>query len=87
MEEEISMAQGAGDIGQLLSIITDTASLSVNDFIKKTIGPLKMLYYLYIDKLHMCPTDLEELVDGLLYLDVKEYILKKTKNKERAAKK
>ena len=81
MEEEISMAQGAGDISQLLSIITDTASMSVNDFIKKTIGPLKMLYYLYIDKLHMCPTDLEELVDGLLYLDVQEYILKKTKNK------
>ena len=83
MEEEISMAQGAGDIGQLLSIITDTASLTVNDFITKTIGPLKMLYYLYIDKFHMCPTDLTELVDGLLYLDVKEYIIKKNRKKEK----
>ena len=81
MEEEISMAHGAGDISQLLSIITETASLTVNDFISKTIGPLKMLYYLYIDKFHMCPTDLDELVDGLLYLDVKEYILKKNRNK------
>lgn len=81
MEEEISMAQGAGDISQLLSIITETASLTVSDFISKTIGPLKMLYYLYIDKFHMCPTDLDELVDGLLYLDVKEYILKKNRNK------
>ena len=78
------MAAGAGDISQLLSIIADTASLTVNDFINKTIGPLKMLYYLYIDKFHMCPTDLEELVDGLLYLDVKEYIIKKGQTKERA---
>lgn len=81
------MAQGAGDINQLLSIITDVSSLTINDFIKKTIGPLKMMYYLYIDKFHLCPTDLDELVDGLLYLDVKEYILKKAKNKERTAKK
>ncbi len=76
------MAAGAGDISQLLSVIADTASLTVNDFINKTVGPLKMLYYLYIDKFHMCPTDLTELVDGLLYLDVKEYILKKTKPKK-----
>jgi hypothetical protein len=76
------MAAGAGDISQLLSVIADTASLTVNDFISKTIGPLKMLYYLYLDKFHMCPTDLTELVDGLLYLDVKEYILKKTKTKK-----
>ena len=83
MEEEISMAQGAGDIGQLLSIITDTASLTVNDFIKKTIGPLKMLYYLYIDKFHICPTDLTDLIDGLLYLDVKEYIIRKNSHKKK----
>lgn len=75
------MAAGAGDISQLLSIIADTASMTVNDFIDKTIGPLKMLYYLYIDKFHLCPTDLTDLIDGLLYLDVKEYIIKKNSKK------
>lgn len=34
------------------------------------------MYYTYLDNLHNRPADVDDLVDGLLYLDAKNYIQK-----------
>ena len=35
------------------------------------------MYYTYLDKFHQCPMDVDDLIDGMLYLDAKGYITKK----------
>lgn len=74
-------AQASGDISTIISIIASTSSLTVGDYIKKTCGGILFLYYTYIDRLHSRPVDMNDLVDGLLYLDAKGYILKKATDK------
>lgn len=70
-------AQATGDISTILHIISQTSGLTVEDFIKKTCGGLLFLYYMYISKLHVRPVDIDDLVDGILFLDAKSYITKK----------
>lgn len=78
---EMKAASEAGDISTLLRIITKSSSLTVEDYIKKTIGTVRFMYYMYIDKLHVRPKDLIDMVDGLLYLDARTYILKQSSEK------
>lgn len=54
-----------------------TASVTPADFIKKTLGSIMLAYYAFVDRFHMKPFDLEELVDGLLFIDVSNFIKKK----------
>lgn len=78
---EMKAASEAGDISTLLRIITKSSSLTTEDYIKKTIGIVRFMYYMYIDKLHVRPKDLIDMVDGLLYLDARTYILKQSSEK------
>ena len=57
--------------------MAQTASLTPEDFIKKTIGNLLFTYYSYVDRFHIKPKDLEDLVDGLLYIMSAGFIQKK----------
>ena len=77
LEEEISIAIEAVDISSLLNTICSASSLTSEDFIKKTCGALLFMYYTYLDKFHQCPMDVDDLIDGMLYLDAKGYITKK----------
>lgn len=63
-----------------------TSEQKPSDFIKKTIGTILFVYYTYLQKYHCRPRDLEDLVDGLLYLDAYSFLEKKAYDdaKERA---
>jgi len=76
IQKDIATAQAAGDIATVLRIITKASRMTSGDFIKKTCGGLLFLYYAYIDKLHTRPVDVEDMIDGLLYLDARTYIIK-----------
>lgn len=76
-KQQVAAAQASGDISSLLRLMTSTAEQKPSDFIKKTIGNILFIYYLYIDNLHTRPTDMLDLVDGLLYLDARNYLEKK----------
>ena len=78
----MKQASATGDIGTLLRLIAGTSALPPADFIKKTVGGILFMYYLFIDKYHVRPVDLDDLIDGSLYLDAKDYILKQTRLKE-----
>ena len=36
------------------------------------------MYYAYIEKLHVRPVDMNDMIDGLLYLDARGYMTKKS---------
>ena len=76
VKNEIAAAQATGDISTIIRIITRTSKLTTEDFIKKTCGGLLFLYYTYVEKLHVRPRDVEDMIDGILFLDAKGYIVK-----------
>lgn len=78
IQEEISTAIAAVDISSLLNTIVQASSLTVEDFVQKTCGALRFMYYTYLDKFHQCPLDVDDMIDGMLYLDAKGYIIKQT---------
>ena len=83
IKQEIEEAQVRGDISTILSLVTSTSSLTTADFIKKTCGGLLFMYYTYVEILHARPVDIEDLIDGMLYLDARGYITKRHMDKER----
>jgi len=82
VEQELAAASASGDVSTILRIIASTSSLTASDYIKKTCGGLLFLYYTYVDKLHQRPVDMIDMIDGLLYLDAKGYIMKRATNKD-----
>ena len=70
-------AQRTGDIGTLLKLLAKTSSLTPADYIKKTVGQILFVYYVYLKYFHQRPSDLEDLVDGLLYISTQQFLEKK----------
>jgi hypothetical protein len=65
------------DISSIIRLIARANILSPAEYIKRTIGTLMFTYYTYVDNLHSHPKDLDELIDGLLYLDAKAFSQKR----------
>ena len=74
-------AQAIGDISTVLSIIVSSSSLTTTDYVKKTCGGILFLYYTFVENLHIRPVDLNDLIDGILFLDAKNYITKQHMDK------
>lgn len=70
----MKVAAETGNISAIMQIISLSSSLKPADFIKKSVGSLLFIYYTYVDKFHIRPRDMEDLVDGLLYMDAYGYI-------------
>lgn len=79
----MKMAAATGDIATVIKLMTSTSALKPTDFIKKTVGSILFMYYMYVDKMHVRPVDMDDWVDGLLYLDAKNYILERTLQEQR----
>lgn len=84
LQQQVMAAQASGDIGTLLHLMAKTSELTPSDFIKKTVGNILFVYYVYLENFHIKPKDLEDIVDGLLYLDAHSFIQKKQYEDEMA---
>lgn len=82
IRQAIASAQAAGDISTIIKLITSSSKLTTRDFIQKTCGSLLFLYYTYVDRFKQIPVDINDLIDGLLYLDAKSYMIKQVKDEE-----
>lgn len=87
LENEMKMAAATGDMATIISIVNKSASLTPADYIKKTVGNILFVYYTYIDKNHCHPLDLDDLIDGLLFLDAKSYITRQIMAEQEAKQK
>lgn len=69
----------------MINLIVDSSTLTGDDYIEKTIGHLRCLYYMFLDTFHTRPKDLIDMIDGILYTECKGYIQKQEMDKlERA---
>lgn len=64
------------DVTQILRLIVDAVHLSPVEYIQKTLGSLRFLYYTYVKMFGVRPLDLEDMIDGILYMDADLYIQK-----------
>ena len=81
IQKEIQAASASGDISTIIKLVTNTSKMTTADFIQKTCGSLLFVYYTYVNKYHVRPVDMDDLIDGLLYLDAKSYIIKESQSK------
>lgn len=86
IEQQIRAAQTTGDVATILRLISQTSELTPQDFIKKTLGNLMYIYYLYLSEFHVRPKDLEDMVDGLLFIDARNFLDKKFIDEARSKK-
>lgn len=83
IESMMATAQATGDISTIISLISNASKRTAADFVKETCGSLLFMYYMYMDKLHGVPVDVDDMIDGLLYLDAKNYIVQDAMDKAR----
>lgn len=62
-----------------MRLLTQSSSMTVDDYIEKSLGNLRSQYYLYLDAYHQKPYDLIDMVDGILFLDCKQYVQEKAR--------
>lgn len=80
LQQSIAAAQAAGDIATILKLVASTTELTPADFISKTLGKLRYLYYIYLSTFHARPLDLIDMIDGILYIDVESFMIKKQRS-------
>lgn len=83
----MQLAAASGDIGSLVRLITETSSQTPADFVKKTVGSILFMYYSFVDKFHVRPRDLDDFIDGMLYIEARAYCDEKARQKALAASK
>lgn len=76
LDADIKAAESTGDIGTIVKLIAKASGLTTSDYVKKTIGNAMFIYYSYVNHFHCYPRTLDELVDGILYIDALNYIKK-----------
>jgi hypothetical protein len=54
------------------------------DFINKLCGNVAFTFYTYVDTFKQKPVDMDDLVDGLLYIEGKNYLKEESYRKQRA---
>lgn len=81
LKEQMALASAAGDIGTIISLITQASSLPVEDYIATILGGTRFMYYSFLNRFHVRPLDMEDMVDGMLFMDAYRYIEKKENEK------
>lgn len=81
LRKQLELAQSTNNITALMNIIVGASSLSEDDYIRKTLGALRLYYYMFLDLFHVRPRDMIELIDGVLYSDIKSYVCEQESNR------
>lgn len=68
----------------MLSLIVNASELPIEDFIDQTLGSMRYLYYVYLNKFHVVPIDMDDMIDGLMYIDIEQRIQSDAMKRARA---
>lgn len=79
VQRELAAASAANDIATIVKIIARTSSLKASDYVQKTVGNVMFTYFTYVDNYHTYPRTLDDLVDGILYIEAKQYVQKQAR--------
>lgn len=76
------------DMAALIALSMQGAQKPSQDYIDKTIGCFLNMYYLYVESFKgREPIDIDDICDGLLYLEVKNKLLEQQRAKDAQSRK
>ena len=81
LKRDIQAAAAANDISTVMSLMLRASSMTTEDYVDRLLGGVRFMYYSFVDKFHVRPLDLIDLVDGSLYMDAYNYIEKKERDR------
>lgn len=81
LKRDMQAAAAANDISTVMSLMLRASSMTTDDYIDRLLGGIRFMYYSFVDKFHVRPIDLIDLVDGSLYMDAYNYIEKKERDR------
>jgi hypothetical protein len=76
-------AARSGDVTTLMRLMTGGRSKSNSDIIKKCMTVLEFFYYQYFDSFGDRPRDIDDLIGGIIFIELKAYFTKKSLEKPR----
>lgn len=56
----------------MLNAALQANRVTFKDKVDQTIGAYKYFYYKYIEHYHLIPKDLDDIIDGIVYMDITE---------------
>lgn len=81
LKRDMQAAAAANDISTVMSLMLRASSMTTEDYVDRLLGGVRFMYYSFVDKFHVRPIDLIDLVDGSLYMDAYNYIEKKERDR------
>lgn len=81
LKRDMQAAAAANDISTVMSLMLRASSMTTEDYVDRLLGGVRFMYYSFVDKFHVRPIDLTDLVDGSLYMDAYNYIEKKERDR------
>lgn len=64
----------SGNPFDMLRLALNANKKTPHEIVEETVGSVMYLYYLFIECLHARPVDIDDMVDGLLFLDARQRI-------------
>lgn len=81
LKRDMQAAAAANDISTVMSLMLRASSMTTEDYVDRLLGGVRFMYYSFVNKFHVRPIDLIDLVDGSLYMDAYNYIEKKERDR------
>ena len=81
LKRDMQAAAASNDISTVMSLMLRASSMTTEDYVDRLLGGIRFMYYSFVDKFHVRPIDLIDLVDGSLYMDAYNYIEKKERDR------
>lgn len=75
------MAVASNNLSLLTSLMAEAEKPSITEMIEKSIGVLKVTYYQYVDAYRVKPFDLLDMVEGILFQEIKSEQLRQMREK------
>jgi len=74
LQERADAVLKSGNALEALSLALQADKKPSYEIVQETVGTVMYLYYLYVDGLHTRPIDIDDMIDGLLYLSARQRI-------------
>lgn len=71
---QLQEATRSNNISAIVSLIVELSKRTPEDIVNDALGPLMFVYYWFLKSYKHEPRDMDDLVDGLLFLDTKHYL-------------
>jgi hypothetical protein len=80
---DMEMAAKAKDVSALMKLMMGSGNKSNSEIVKQCMNTLEFFYYQYFDGFGDRPRDIDDMIGGIIFIELKAYFTKKSLEKPR----